>query len=531
MEEGAAPALRAGRGALGAYAKELAERHPGRHAEGPSWSGAATRRCSTTSPATVRHRARSRCSAPTSSPPRTAPAWCTWRPASVRTTRTCATPPASPRCARWTSTVVHRRDPDWAGEHVFDANPRVIRHLKERGVVVRHDTYDHPYPHCWRCASRWCTGRSRRGSSRSPRSATAWSSSTSRSRWVPEHVKDGSFGKWLANARDWSISRNRFWGSPIPVWVSDDPEYPASTCTARSPSSSATSACRSPTCTARRSTTWCGPTPTTRPALDDAPGARGARLLVRVGVDAVRPGALPVRERRLVRAPLPGRLHRRVHRPDARLVLHAARAGHGAVRPAGVLHLREPRHRARRRRRARCPSRCATTPTRWRCSTAYGADAMRWYLLSSPILRGGDFAVTEQGIRDTVRHVILPLWNAWYFLTLYANAAGTTGAFRTDQTDVLDRYLLGELHDLVATPRRRWTTTTCTARADGERVPRDAHQLVHPPQPRPLLGGRAGRDRHAAHRARDALPGGGAAAAARDRARPPRAHRRPTACT
>ena len=84
--------------------------------------------------------------------------------------------------------------------------------------------------------------------------------------------------------------------------------------------------------------------------VDDAPGHRGARLLVRVRVDAVRPGALPVRERRLVREPLPGRLHRRVHGPDARLVLHAARAGDGAVRSAGVPQLRQPRHRARRRR-------------------------------------------------------------------------------------------------------------------------------------------------------------------------------------
>ncbi|HSH11731.1 MAG TPA: class I tRNA ligase family protein, partial [Ilumatobacter sp.] len=79
----------------------------------------------------------------------------------------------------------------------------------------------------------------------------------------------------------------------------------------------------------------------------------------------------------------------------------------------------------------------------------HGADAIRWYLLSSPILRGADSAVTEVGMRDTVRHVILPYWNAYYFLTLYANAAGRSGVMRTDQTDVLDRYLLGELKTLV----------------------------------------------------------------------------------
>ena len=80
----------------------------------------------------------------------------------------------------------------------------------------------------------------------------------------------------------------------------------------------------------------------------------------------------------------------------------------------------------------------------------YGSDAMRWYLLGSPILRGTDLVVTEDGIRDTVRQVMLPIWNSWYFLSLYANAAGTTGSFRTDSADVLDRYILAKTHDLVA---------------------------------------------------------------------------------
>ncbi len=84
--------------------------------------------------------------------------------------------------------------------------------------------------------------------------------------------------------------------------------------------------------------------------LDHAPGGRSAGLLVRVRLDAVRPGTLPVRERRLVRQPLPRRLHRRVHPADPWLVLHPARARDRAVRPARVPGLRLPRHRARQRR-------------------------------------------------------------------------------------------------------------------------------------------------------------------------------------
>jgi isoleucyl-tRNA synthetase len=78
-----------------------------------------------------------------------------------------------------------------------------------------------------------------------------------------------------------------------------------------------------------------------------------------------------------------------------------------------------------------------------------GSDAMRWFLMSSPILRGGNLVVTERGIRDSVRQAVLPLWNSWYFLALYANAAGKRGAWRVDSTNVLDRYVLAKTHDLV----------------------------------------------------------------------------------
>jgi isoleucyl-tRNA synthetase len=83
-----------------------------------------------------------------------------------------------------------------------------------------------------------------------------------------------------------------------------------------------------------------------------------------------------------------------------------------------------------------------------------GADAMRWFLMSSPILRGGNLVVTEQGIRDSVRQVLIPLWNSWSFFSLYANAAaggeGHDAVWRTDSAHPMDRYILAKLRDYVA---------------------------------------------------------------------------------
>jgi isoleucyl-tRNA synthetase len=94
-------------------------------------------------------------------------------------------------------------------------------------------------------------------------------------------------------------------------------------------------------------------------------------------------------------------------------------------------------------------------PDVYQVFNSHGSDAMRWMLMSSPVLRGGDMPVTEGAIRDAVRQVLLPLWNVWYFFTLYANASGHDARRRTDSDHLLDRYVLAKTGELVSTVRRQ----------------------------------------------------------------------------
>jgi len=337
----------------------------------------------------------------------------------------------------------------WVGRHVFDANPDIIRHLKERGVVVRHDSYDHPYPHCWRCAqplvyraiSSWFV------------QVTAFKDRmvelNKTIRWVPEHLKEGSFGKWIANARDWSISRNRFWGSPIPVWKSDDPQYPridvyGSIAELERDFGVRVGDLHRPSIDEL-----------IRDNPDDPTGKSKMRRVPEVLDCWFESGSMPFAQ---VHYPFENREWFESHYPGDFIVeyigqtrgwfytLHVLatalfdRPAFSTCVSHGIVLGDDGQKMSKSLRNYPDPMGIFDT---------YGADAMRWYLLSSSILRGADFSVTEQGIRETVRQVLLPLWNSWYFLSLYANAEGMTGEFRFDSTNVLDRYVAAKLRVLV----------------------------------------------------------------------------------
>jgi len=339
--------------------------------------------------------------------------------------------------------------PDYAGLQVFEANPLIIRALKERGVVLRHETYDHSYPHCWRTGkpliymalSSWFVN------------VTAVKDRmvalNQEIRWVPEHLKDGSFGKWLENARDWNISRNRFWGSPIPVWRSDNPEFPridvyGSVAELERDFGVKVTELHRPVVD-----------DLVRPNPDDPSGKSMMRRVPEVLDCWFESGSMPFAQ---VHYPFENQEWFEQHNPGDFIVeyigqtrgwfytLHVLatalfdRPAFSTCVSHGIVLGADGQKMSKSLR---------NYPDPMGVFDNYGADAMRWYLLSSSILRGSDFAVTEEGIRDTVRQVMLPLWNSWYFLSLYANAEGRSGKVDFSSDNVLDTYIFSKLHHLV----------------------------------------------------------------------------------
>lgn len=366
--------------------------------------------------------------------------------------------------------------PDYEGLYVFDANLPILRNLRagdgplaqidedKRAILFQEKSYVHSYPHCWRC-----------GTPLIYKPVSSWFVAVTKIKdrllelnqeinWIPDNVKDGQFGKWLSNARDWSISRNRFWGSPIPVWVSDDPKYPRVDVYGSLDELKADF----------------GDYPRdndgninmhrpyidnlTRPNPDDPTGKSTMHRITDVLDCWFESGSMPFAQ---YHYPFENKEYFEQHFPSDFIVeyIGQTRGWFYVLHVMATALFDKPAYKnvichgiVLGDDGQKMSKHLRNYPDVNGVFNKYGSDAMRWFLMSSPILRGGNLIVTEEGIRDTVRQIMLPVWSTYYFFTLYANAANNGEGYDARKLTAgevpglpeMDRYLLARTRQLIA---------------------------------------------------------------------------------
>jgi isoleucyl-tRNA synthetase len=333
------------------------------------------------------------------------------------------------------------------GRQVFDTNDDIIKYLKETGAWIKTDQYLHNYPHCWRTDTPLIY-----------RAVSSWYVKVTDIKdrmvelnqginWIPNHIKDGQFGKWLEGARDWSITRNRFWGCPVPVWKSESGKIRVFGSVAELEK------------VAGRKVDNLH-----RPYIDEIVFEENGETFKRV-TDVLdcwfESGSMPYAQ---MHYPFKNKERFEENFPAdfiteyvaqtrgwfyTLMVLSTAlfdRAPFKNVICHGTILDEKSQKLSKRLKNYADPLEIFSTQ---------GSDAMRFYMISQPVMRGQELRIDKDGkaIRDTLRLSIKPMINAFNFFCLYANADGIKAKRITvgrDFENVLDRYALAKLKSAVS---------------------------------------------------------------------------------
>jgi len=342
------------------------------------------------------------------------------------------------------------------GMFVKDADPVIVDDLRDRGVLIQAETYEHAYPFCWRCATPLLYY-----------ARTSWYVRTTAVKqrllevndavhWYPEHIKRGRYGNWLENNVDWALSRERYWGTPLPIWRCDAGH------------ATAVGSLHELGELAGRDVSQVDPH---RPAIDEVTiscpecGAPAARVpeVIDAWYDS---GAMPFAQ---------WGYHPDLGRGVAEFessfpadfiseAIDQTRGWFYTLMAEGVLHFDSTAYR-----NVVCLGHLIAADGRkmskslgnqfdpWEALDRQGADALRWFMLVS----GSPWESRRVGhevLDEAVRRLLLTLWNVYAFFVTYANAAGFEPAGQTPpvtERPLMDRWISSQLAGTVREVRDR----------------------------------------------------------------------------
>jgi len=338
---------------------------------------------------------------------------------------------------------------DFAGLFVKDADKAIIEKLKNEGKLLKRDQILHSYPHCWRCSSPLIY-----------RAVVSWFvnvekikkdmlDANSKIYWMPEHIKEGRFGKWLEGARDWAISRSRFWGNPLPIWRCDE--------------------CGKTVCVGSRAElkelSGIYPEDLHKHFVDEiiipcsktGGDCKGAMKRIPEVLDCwFESGAMPYAQNHY---PFENKEFFDAHFPSDFISegLDQTRGWFYTLTVLAAALLKKPAFKncivsglvlAADGKKMSKSLRNYTDPAE--VINQFGADALRLFLVHSAVVKSDDLRYSDEGVREVLKSIIIPLWNAYSFFVTYANIDKVSVSCAPENpVNPLDQWILSEAQTLV----------------------------------------------------------------------------------